>query len=732
MKWTVTTRLCAAAALLACAAADPGPTPAFQAARARGGAPEREWRTYLGARTVDHYSPLDEIDRSNVSRLEVAWRYEAGGASAYDVSQIQFNPLVVKGVLYGSSPTLRLFALDASTGEELWSFQPDVDAKVWTPSRGAVYWEDGDDERILFGAGNFLHAIDARTGRPIRSFGDGGRVDLRLGLGREVDDPLMGVVATTPGTLFEDLLILGSRVNEAAGAAPGHVRAFDVRTGEIRWIFHTIPQPGEFGYDTWPPEAWKKVGGANAWAGISVDVERALAFVPTGSATPDFYGGERAGDNLFANTLLALDARTGERRWHFQVVRHDIWDRDLPSPPNLVEIVRNGERIPAVAQLTKTGDTFLFHRETGEPLFPIREVPVQGPAVPGEFPAQSQPLPTRPPAIVRQHFSLETVTDRTPEARAEVLRRLEGRRYGPLYGPTSTEGTVSFPGTDGGAEWGGAAWDAETGLLYVNANDVPWILQMIQLPEEEGVGHLLAQGYLYVCSACHGLDMKGDGGAVPSLVDISDRIGLLDLYRLVRDGRGRMPGMGGTLEWWQSAAIAWFVYSADPEDAPSSWASQAGDTQRFGHAGYQKLLDADGLPGAKPPWGTLSALDLAAGEIRWQVPLGDYPAIREAGQSGFGAESYGGPVVSAGGLLFIAATPDERIRAFDKRTGELLWEAELPASGFATPASYEADGRQYLVVAAGGGKLGRPSASQYVAFALPRAASGAQEAAAGD
>jgi quinoprotein glucose dehydrogenase len=582
-----------------------------------------------------------------------------------------------------------------------------------------VYWEDGDDERILFGAGNYLHAVDARTGRLIESFGDDGVVDLRLGLGREVDDPLMGVLATTPGTLFEDLLILGGRVNEAVGAAPGHVRAFDVRTGEIRWIFHTIPHPGEPGYETWPPDAWQSVGGANAWAGISVDTERGLAFVPTGSATPDFFGGERAGDNLYANTLLALDARTGERRWHYQVVRHDIWDRDLPSPPNLLELVRGGERIPAVAQLTKTGHTFLFHRETGEPLFPIREEPVAGPAVPGEVPAKSQPLPTRPPAVVRQAFSLDGVTRRSPEARAAVLRALEGVRHGALYAPSSLEGTIAQPGLDGGAEWGGAAWDAETGLLFVNANDVPWIMKVIQLPEEQGVGHLMAQGYIFACAACHGLDMRGDGGAVPSLIDVSERIGYLDLYRLMRDGRGRMPGAAGLMEWWQTAAVAWFVYTAGPEDAPASWASQAGDTLRFGNAGYQKLLDPEGLPGVEPPWGTLTALDLAAGEIRWQIPLGDYPAIRDAGQSGLGAESYGGPVVTAGGLLFIAGTPDERIRAFDKRTGELLWEAELPASGFATPATYEADGRQFLVIAAGGGKLGRPSGSEYLAFALP-------------
>ncbi|MCP5057819.1 MAG: PQQ-binding-like beta-propeller repeat protein [bacterium] len=706
--------------LLACTPSDRAPTPAFERARAQGSTADREWRTYLGDRSVSHYSPLDQIDRDGVASLEVAWSYDAGEASEHNVSQIQFNPLVVKGVLYGASPSLRLFALDAASGEELWSFRPDADPNAWNPSRGVVYWEDGDDERLLFGAGPYLHAVDARTGLPIDGFGDGGRVDLRKGLGRDVSGDLMGVVATSPGTLFEDLLLLGARVNEIEGAAPGHVRAFDVRTGEIRWTFHTIPQPGEAGHETWPAEAWRTAGGANTWAGISVDQERGLAFVPTGSATPDFFGGARAGDDLFANTLLALDARTGERRWHFQVIRHDMWDRDLPAPPNLVTIQREGIPIPAVAQLTKTGDTFLFHRETGEPLFPLREEPVQTPSLPGEVPAESQPLPTRPPAFVRQRFSLDSVTDRSPEAAAAVTSRLEGVRFGSLYTPPSLGGTVAFPGLDGGAEWGGGAWDAETGLLFVNANDVPWVLRMVQFSDDAGgLSELMAQGYLHLCSACHGLDMRGDGGPIPSLIDLDERMGFLDLYRLVRDGRGRMPGQNGTLEWWQSAAIAWWVYNAEEEDVPANWARRAGDSQRFGNAGYQKLLDAEGLPGAKPPWGTLTALDLSAGEIRWQVPLGDYPKIREAGQSGLGAENYGGAVVTAGGLLFLAATPDERFRAFDKLTGEVLWEAELPASGFATPATYEAKGRQFVVIAAGGGKLGRPSGSHYIAFALP-------------
>ena len=702
--------------LLACGSGEPGA--GFEQARARGSSPEREWRAYLHDRAVTHASPLRAIHVGNVGELEVAWRYDS--RDARPGSQIQFNPLVVKGVLYGCSPALRLFALDASTGEELWSFSPGVDAETWSSSRGAVYWQDGDDERLLFGAGSFLHAVDARTGRSIPSFGDGGRVDLREGLGRDLDGDFMGVVATTPGTLFEDLLLMGSRVGEGHGAAPGHVRAFDVRTGEQRWIFHTIPQPGETGYETWPPDAWQRSGGANAWAGISVDVDTGTAFVPTGSAAFDFYGADREGDNLFANSLIALDARTGKRRWHFQAVRHDIWDRDLPAPPNLVEVVRDGESVPAVAQVTKTGDTFLFRRDTGEPLFPIRENPVAGPGVPGEFVPASQPAPTRPPPFVRQHLSLDLLTDRSPALRAEVQSRVERMRFGDTWVPASVEGSVQYPGIDGGAEWGGAAWDAETGLLYVNANQVPWVLQMVEAPADFDPLSSLAGGYLLGCGGCHGSDMKGDGVAVPSLLDVDERLSPFEIYRIVRDGRGRMPGMAGTVAWWQNALLSWFVYTADAEDAPSNWARQGDGPTVYIHAGYQKLLDAEQLPGSKPPWGNLTAIDLSAGEIAWQLPLGDYPQVLEAGGSGLGAENYGGPIVTGGGLVFIAATPDGRFRAFDKRSGALLWQVELPAAGFATPATYEADGRQFVVIAAGGGKLGVPSGSEYVAFALPR------------
>lgn len=684
------------------------------AARAKAAPPDREWRGYLGDLASRQWSSLDQIDRANVSKLEVAWTYRAGEPALAGL-QIQVNPLVVNGVLYGSSPNLVLFALDAATGRELWRFDPGVGSWVASASRGVAWWGEGDDERLFFGARSGLYAVDARTGSPIEAFGDRGRIDLTEGLGRDLSGDLMGVTITTPVTVFEDLILVGGRVNEIEGAAPGYVRAFDARTGALRWTFRTIPHPGEFGYETWPAEAWKTAGGANAWAGITVDAVRGLAFVPTGSATPDFYGGERVGDNLFANSLLALDARTGERVWHQQLVRHDVWDRDLPSPPNLIELERGGETIPAVAQVTKQGHTFVFHRETGEPLFPMREEPVVPSSVEGEVVAASQPIPVLPRPFARQGLSPELVSDRTPQVKAALRERLSTLRSGALYLPPSTEGSILVPGIDGGAEWGGAAWDESSQTLYVNSNQIASILQVV---ETAGETELAGMAYLSLCGSCHGLDLQGDGAGIPSLIGVPDRMGFFEFHALLRDGRGRMPAVGAMLPWYQRYALAFMLYDLDESDAPIHWADREGE-RRFTNAGYQSFVDVDGLPGSKPPWGTLTAIDLTTGEHRWQIPLGDYPKVIESGQSGLGAENYGGPVVTAGGLVFIAATPDRRIRAFDKDTGALLWQDTLPFAGFATPAVYEADGRQFVVVAAGGGKLNQPSGDAYVAYALP-------------
>jgi quinoprotein glucose dehydrogenase len=715
----------AALAAAACEREPEAPSAAFLAARAKAAPAEREWRVYHGDRGGRQWSPLERIHHGNVGRLRPAWEYAAGGASAKGTSQVQCNPLVVEGVLYGISPVLRAFALDAATGEELWSFAPEGEVNgTLAPARGLVYWSDGaGDERVFFGRGPKLWALDARSGRPIAGFGEDGAVDLREGLGRDVEDDF--VVATTPGALYRDLLIQGVRVSEVANAAPGPVRAYDVRTGAIRWTFHTIPRPGEPGHETWPPDAWQRVGGANAWAGITVDEERGIAFVPTGSATFDFYGADRAGDNLYANTLLALDAATGKRLWHFQIVRHDVWDRDLPAPPDLVTIERDGRKIDAVAQITKSGHVFLFERETGAPLHPIREVPVPGPGLPGEALAKTQPVPERPPPFARERMGEELVTERTPEAHAAVLAKLRRAKPAVPFQPPSVEGTVVFPGMDGGGEWGGAAFDPESGLLYVNANDVPFWLEMLETPDVSGAAGIGRATYVTACAMCHGLDRRGDGSGTPSLVDLYERMGPLDVWRTVRDGRGRMPGLGSLVPLVAVPPLLWYLWSPDAADAapPAARSDEAekklGYFLRYMNVGWQKFLDPQGYPAVKPPWGTLSAIDLAGGEIVWQVPLGEVPELAAQGLADTGSENYGGPVVTAGGLVFIAAAMDAKLRAFDKRTGEVVFAYDLPAAGFATPAVYEAAGRQFVVIAAGGGKLGRASGDRYVAFALP-------------
>jgi quinoprotein glucose dehydrogenase len=516
--------------------------------------------------------------------------------------------------------------------------------------------------------------------------------------------------------------LLGGRVSALGDASPGHVRAFDARTGAPRWTFHTIPQPGEAGHETWPAEAWRTAGGANSWAGIRVDAARGIAFVPTGSATYDFYGGDRRGDNLFANSLIALDAATGERRWHHQLVRHDVWDRDLPAPPNLIELERDGKRIAAVAQATKSGHVFVFERESGAPLFPIREVPVPASALEGESLAATQPLPERPPPFARQSVRESDLTRRTPEAYAAALAQLRRLSSGEPFAPPSEAGVVLMPGMDGGAEWGGLAWDPESALLYVNSQEVPYVIQMTRAPRVAGLGSGGRAAYLSLCAGCHGLQREGSAG-VPALTTVGDRLGALEVRRIVQAGRGRMPALP-TLGNTEMAALLWYLLeplgAAEFEEAPASDTPSGALFPRYMLAGYRKLLDPDGFPAIAPPWGTLSAIDLARGEIAWQVPLGDYPEALARGLRGLGAESYGGPVVTAGGLVFIAATPDAKLRAFDKASGALLYEAELPAAGFATPAVYEAEGRQFIVIAAGGGKLGRPSGDRYVAFALPQ------------
>ncbi len=643
-------------------------------------APDVDWPAYLGDAASSQYSSLDQITVDNVGELELAWAYRSGDSDSEDRSQIQCNPVIVDGVLYGTSPALKLFALDAATGEELWRFDPfDGDYELFGlgVNRGVTLWKD----RVVYGAGDKLYAVSKDSGEEIFS------IDLRVGLGERAEGLFIG--SNTPGVVFENLLILGHRASENLPSVPGDIRAFDLETGDLVWSFHTIPHPGELGYDTWPADAWKNSGGANAWAGLSVDVERGVVYVPTGSAAYDFYGGDRGGQNLFANTLLALDARTGERLWHYQFVHHDIWDRDLPAPPNLITV--NG--VDAVAQITKSGYVFVFDRDTGEPLFPIEEIPVERTELPGETTWPTQPVPTKPPPFARQEL---TASNLRPFARERFARL----RPSVPFTPPSREGTVILPGYDGGGEWGGAAFDPETKTLYVNASEMPWVLTMMEIPDA-GL-HTGRLAYATHCLFCHGVNREGDPiGIYPALTRLDDEAYVRDV---IQNGRGAMPTFSHLDPEVTDSLVAYLFDREDPfpDNAPHA-------PLPFMSTGYHRFVDDNGDPAIEPPWGTLSAIDLERGTIRWQVPLG----------GANGAENYGGAVVTAGGLVFIAASKDEKFRGFRKATGELLWEVDLPAGGYATPATYSVSGRQYVVIAAGGGKMGTPSGDAYLAFALP-------------
>ena len=510
-------------------------------------AADRDWPEYLGDKARTHFSPLDQVNTRNVRRLQVAWTYHAGDARDDNLSQIQCNPIIVGGMLYGTTPQLKLIALQAATGRELWRFDPfagSAKGGVVGVNRGVVHWAEGHDHRILFSADHFLYSIDAETGRPVDTFGADGHIDIKDGLGRDVSK--LYVVSTTPGVIFRNLLFLPLRVGEGpAPAAPGHIRAYDVRTGKIVWTFHTIPFPGEPGAETWPPDAWTYVGGVNCWAGMALDERRGVVYVPTGSAAFDFWGGNRIGQDLYANCLLALDASSGRRLWHFQFVHHDLWDRDLPAPPNLLTVKHHGRSIDAVAQITKSGHVFLFNRDTGEPLFPVEERQVPPSELQGEWAWPTQPLPLKPAPFARQLFTYDELTDISPASHRAVLDRFERVRPHVPFAPPSTQGTIIFPGFDGGGEWGGAAADPD-GVLYVNANEMAWILTMVPTQGDSNTPTARGQRlFVQICAACHGLERRGNlAQNVPSLVDISKKMSRADIVRLLQTGRGNMPSFG--------------------------------------------------------------------------------------------------------------------------------------------------------------------------------------------
>ncbi len=688
------------------------------------------WEVYRGDDGTNAYSQLKQINVKNVSHLQVAWTYRTGDKTDY--VSLECNPIIVNNILYGLSPRLKVFALNAKTGKQIWEFNPyGKESKEGGYNRGLTYWKNGNDQRLFIFPGNNMIALNALTGKQIMNFGDSGYVDMNQNLRSHQGLSLHeNVENTSPAVIFKNLIITGSSVGEDYENSPGHIRAYDAVTGKMKWIFHTVPQPGELGYDTWPKDSYKTAGGCNAWAGLSIDRKRGIIFAATGSPSFDFHGGERLGQNLFGNSVLAIDAETGKYIWHYQTCHHDLWDYDLPSPPNLVTVKKDGKSVDAVAQITKQGFIFLFDRETGKPLFPVEEKQVTMSKMPGDQSWPTQPFPTKPLALCRQKFDEGMITDISPEAHGFVLNEITKYTYGDMYIPPSTEGIIQMPGYRGGAEWSGACVDMETGVMYVGINEVPNITQL--LIKTDAATELLRNApmkkageilYQKTCAACHGGDRKGNT-SFPPLLDIQKRLNPSDAKIIIEKGRGMMTGFRGMAEQDKEAIIAFLFNSDDNRHYKIARdTSSSGEKEkkiRYSLKDYIQLLDQDGYPGVKPPWGTLNAVNLNSGEIEWKVPVGQYPELAAKGHPNTGTQLFGGAIVTAGGLIFMGASRDEKFRAIDKATGKTLWEYQLPVGGYATPATYEVDGKQYIVIAAGGGGRQRTKTGDYyIAFALP-------------
>jgi quinoprotein glucose dehydrogenase len=606
---------------------------------------ERTWSIYKADANSSNYSPLDQIKVGNVSQLTHAWTFQMQDKKPGSApGRSQCNPIIVDGVMYATSASQWAYAIDAGTGKQIWSFDPFNGGEGSEVSRGLTYWEDGDDKRILFSANNHLFALDALTGKPVPAFGENGRIDLKTGLRDEGKE--FYVSSTSPGIMYKNLIIMGCRVPDIYDAQPGYIRAFDCKTGKLVWTFHTVPLPGEPGYETWSKDAYKVVGGVNNWAGMSLDQERGMVFLALGSPSYDFYGMERKGTNLYGNCVLALDAATGKHRWHFQTVHHDLWDYDLPAPPALVTINRDGKKVDAVAQITKQGFVFVFNRESGAPLFPIEERKVPQSNLPGEEAWPTQPFPVKPKPFARQMITEEDLTNYSAADHDSLVKQFRAMRHEGVFTPPDIEETLQLPGTRGGGEWGGAAFDPANNFLYIKSNDAPDIITIIRADKVvKKSGEQIASSQLETSQG----------------KDRADR----------------------------------FVNTT----------------------GYRTWKDPSGNPAIRPPWGTLHALNLSTGEYEWQIPLGNDSTRQEKGAPETGQEGKAGPIVTAGGVIFISGTEDKKLRALDKSTGKLLWQTTLPALANATACTYQVKGKQYVAISVGG--TPQNPAGSIMAFALP-------------
>jgi quinoprotein glucose dehydrogenase len=682
-----------------------------------------DWPMYSADPSGSKYSALSQITRANVNNLEVAWTYRAGDMQKGKRTEMQCNPIIIKGSMYIITPGLKTVALDADTGIEIWKFDPNNGQPTSGTNRGLTYFDDNKNGRILYAVNSHIYCLDAISGDLIPTFGDEGKVLLNQGLGREADG--LTVSATTPGTIYNGLYILGSRVGEGPSpAAPGTIRAFDAMTGKVKWSFHTIPHPGEEGYETWPEDAWKTVGGANSWGGITLDTKRGMVFCGTGSPSYDHWGGNRIGDNLFSNSILALDAATGKRKWHYQVVHHDVWDYDIPCAPNLVQVKKDGNLIDAIAQPTKMGHLFVLNRDTGEPIFPITEESVPQSDIPGEKTSPTQPFPPVALRYGQQRLTPEEATNISDSANLYVKERLSEMVTGNIYIPPGIKPSVTLPQFNGGSEWGGASYDPENRMLYVScSNEAEWISMVLADGEQEmtqfDFGKKIFQS---TCVSCHGEQNVTQLGSpsLSSLRKMGRDTAELVIKRTLTNGKGQMPVFSSLTKDETDAIVAFILQEGQAKiltkDQLKSSISQEIPWVATGH---NEIKTPDGYPVNKRPWGTISAINMDEGKIKWQVPLGTYPGLEAQGFPPTGTFNIGGSLVTAGGLVFVAASMDERMHAYDKNTGELLWEYQLDAGGYATPSCFQVNGKQYIVIAAGGGgKPGTKSGDAYYCFKL--------------
>jgi quinoprotein glucose dehydrogenase len=699
------------------------------------------WSDYGGGADNSHYLALNQITKSNVSKLKVAWTYPT-----HDDLPYVFNPIVVDGVMYVLARNNSLVAIDAASGKEKW-IHGDLNGIA---GRGINFWQSKDksDKRLIFQIHQQLQEIDAKTGKSILAFGNDGFVDLRTGLRREPQD-IYRIQSGTPGRIFENLIILGSSTGEAYLSAPGDLRAYDILTGKLVWQFHTVPHPGEYGYDTWPKDAWKYIGGTNTWGEFSLDDKRGIAYFPVGSPTYDYYGADRTGNNLFSDTVLALDARTGKYIWHFQEVHHDLWDYDPCSAPQLTTVQYHGKPLDVVAQAGKTGLLYVLDRETGKPLWPMEERPVPESTMPGEHASPTQPIPSVPPPFVRLTFTESEVDPYllTKEEQDKVKAIIRASAKDQMFAPPTTHDTIEMPGSRGGSNWGMTAANPTDGMVYVSSIDAPAVLHLFaDEPEELGFGVVRTGGppggivYQKNCQMCHGGNREGAMG--PSLVDITNRLGLDAIRSTVVNGKGQMPAFTTLSEQELNSLLA---YLADPNSSGGSTFSMPFLRQtkpKSNDAPADLLVASGGAPAGKtapgmkipgigpygmmggppypagidtpkiryysgwnvmykyinPPWSTLVAYDLNQGTIKWKVPIGEEETAVRMGAKDTGAiEEQRGIIVTSTGLLFLASS-DGKVRAYDDKTGKTLWTSQLPGGNKAIPAMYEVDGRQYLVI----------------------------------